>query len=207
MDRTKTSGVANDSIRRADSGGGDSDSCTYNNFLNSHNDTDHLSIRSSRSGNNSETSSLFSDSSSSTSSSSSRRMSVYQPLWVRLACILLDFLTQTYDQIRIVPEIVLFERWLCESYFPGQGHSHELCRSPDIQYELARLRSWKAFFDGVAILLTAVPMGLLADRIGRKKVIASSIIGPILSLCWTVAVCKCTVSILPYVPDVCLIIF
>lgn len=76
----------------------------------------------------------------------------YQPLWVRLACILLDFLTQTYDQIRIVPEIVLFERWVCSAHFPehaGPGH-HELCRTPDIQYELARLRSWKAFFDGVA---------------------------------------------------------
>lgn len=116
----------------------------------------------------------------------------YQPLWVRLACILLDFLTQTYDQIRIVPEIVLFERWLCAAAFPGQvtpDNYDQLCRSPDVQYDLARLRSWKAFFDGLAILLTAVPMGLLADRVGRKKVIASSILGPLLSLCWTVAVC------------------
>lgn len=79
----------------------------------------------------------------------------YQPLWVRLACILLDFLTQTYDQIRIVPEMVLFERWLCDARFPGQQHLHaglgdDVCRTPEIQYELARLRSWKAFFDGVA---------------------------------------------------------
>lgn len=82
----------------------------------------------------------------------------YQPLWVRLACILLDFLTQTYDQIRIVPEIVLFERWLCNSHFPPgeegllllDGGRDHLCRTPDIQYELAQLRSWKAFFDGVA---------------------------------------------------------
>jgi len=70
---------------------------------------------------------------------------------VRLACILLDFLTQTYDQIRIVPEIVLFERWICTPYLPpNTGYSHELCKSHDIQYELAHLRSWKAFFDGVA---------------------------------------------------------
>lgn len=75
----------------------------------------------------------------------------YQPLWVRLACIFLDFLTQTYDQIRIVPEIVLFERWLCEPYLPnGVGYSHELCKSDDIQYQLAQLRSGRAFFDGVA---------------------------------------------------------
>lgn len=75
----------------------------------------------------------------------------YQPLWVRLACIFLDFLTQTYDQIRIVPEIVLFERWLCEPHLPnGVGYSHELCKSDDIQYQLAQLRSGRAFFDGVA---------------------------------------------------------
>lgn len=80
----------------------------------------------------------------------------YQPLWVRLACIFLDFLTQTYDQIRIVPEIVLYERWLCDSYFPGHGgQSHELCKTPDVQYELARLRSWKALFDGVASMCCA----------------------------------------------------
>ncbi|CAN8096018.1 unnamed protein product [Discula destructiva] len=114
----------------------------------------------------------------------------YQPLWVRLACILLDFLTQTYDQIRIVPEIVLFERWICAPYLPdGVEYSHAMCSSHEIQYQLAQLRSGKALFDGVAILLTAVPMGLLADRIGRKRVIATSIMGPLLSLCWTVFIC------------------
>lgn len=84
----------------------------------------------------------------------------HQPLWVRLACIGLDFLTQTYDQIRIVPEIVLFEQYVCRSHFAGDGvggHSlpdgripHELCKNPDVQYQLARLRSWKALFDGIA---------------------------------------------------------
>lgn len=138
----------------------------------------------------------------------------YQPLWVRLACILLDFLTQTYDQIRIVPEIVLFERWICAPYLPpGSEYSHSMCKSHEVQYELAHLRSWKAFFDGVAsmtframhvflafvsgvlkrraepVLITAVPMGLLADRIGRKGVIATSIMGPLLSLCWIMFIC------------------
>lgn len=84
----------------------------------------------------------------------------YQPLWVRLACIALDFLTQTYDQIRIVPEIVLFERWICEPYLPdGTGYSHDVCRSPDIQYQLAQLRSGRAFFDGVASM--KLPMNMM----------------------------------------------
>lgn len=90
----------------------------------------------------------------------------YQPLWVRLACIGLDFLTQTYDQIRIVPEIVLFEQYVCRSHYAGDGGAgglhnlpdgripHELCKNPDVQYQLARLRSWKALFDGIASKLT-----------------------------------------------------
>jgi hypothetical protein len=89
----------------------------------------------------------------------------YQPLWVRLACIGLDFLTQTYDQIRIVPEIVLFEQYVCRSYQAGGGHGrlpdemipHELCKSPDVQYQLARLRSYKALFDGIASRLDKSP--------------------------------------------------
>lgn len=40
------------------------------------------------------------------------------------------------------------------------------------------------------VLLTAVPMGLLADRIGRKRVIATSIMGPLLSLSWIVFICE-----------------
>lgn len=77
----------------------------------------------------------------------------YQPLWVRLACIGLDFLTQTYDQIRIVPEIVLFEQYVCRAHYAqdaGSIISPGLCKAHDVQYQLARLRSWKALFDGIA---------------------------------------------------------
>lgn len=79
----------------------------------------------------------------------------YQPLWVRLACILLDFLTQTYDQIRIVPEIVLFERWVCTPHLaPDMSYPNAICKSHEVQYQLAQLRSWRAFFDGIASMGT-----------------------------------------------------
>lgn len=87
----------------------------------------------------------------------------YLPFWVRLACIGLDFLTQTYDQIRIVPELALFEQYVCRAHYANEPGSYyisdasigsmvlppELCKTPDVQYQLARLRSWKAIFDGV----------------------------------------------------------
>lgn len=41
-----------------------------------------------------------------------------------------------------------------------------------------------------AVLITAIPMGILADRVGRKKVIASSVLGPILQMCWILVVCR-----------------
>lgn len=85
----------------------------------------------------------------------------YQPLWVRLACIGLDFLTQTYDQIRIVPEIALFEQYVCRAHYGQDAGGNlisygaiylppELCKTPRVQYQLARLRGWKALFDGIA---------------------------------------------------------
>ncbi|KAK7740976.1 hypothetical protein SLS53_005039 [Cytospora paraplurivora] len=84
----------------------------------------------------------------------------YQPLWVRLACIGLDFLTQTYDQIRIVPELALFEQYVCRAHYGQDAGSSlisygailppELCKTHDVQYQLARLRSWKALLDGIA---------------------------------------------------------
>lgn len=38
-------------------------------------------------------------------------------------------------------------------------------------------------------------MGVLADRVGRKKVIASSVLGPILQLCWILLVCRSIFSV------------
>jgi len=75
----------------------------------------------------------------------------YQPLWVRLACILIDFFTQVYDQIRIVPEIALFLRSICSAYYgTPDPPAPPSCKILPVQRQLANLRSWKAFFDGVA---------------------------------------------------------
>ncbi len=92
---------------------------------------------------------------------------LYQPLWVRLACIAIDFLTQVYDQIRIVPEMALFERALCRAYYAADDPPERLCKVDAVQQQLAGLRSWKAFFDGVASQRPSLPA---ASRplIGRR---------------------------------------
>lgn len=118
----------------------------------------------------------------------------YQPLWVRLACIGLDFLTQTYDQIRIVPEIVLFEQYVCRFHYAGGvgGHGslpggrvpHELCKNPDVQYQLARLRSWKALFDGIASKLTWGLGWPLGEAVSRLTYFPQSLSPPYLWVSW-----------------------
>ena len=84
---------------------------------------------------------------------------LYQPLWVRLSVIFINFLIELYDQIRIVPEIALFEHSICRSYYsihdpsvigPGGSIAEQLCKFKPIQSQLADFRGWKAFFDGIA---------------------------------------------------------
>lgn len=140
----------------------------------------------------------------------SDRQEVYQPLWVRLAVILINFLIELYDQIRIVPEIALFEHSICRSYYsnhnpsvisPGGSIPEHLCKIKPVQRRLASFRGYKALFDGIAsmssavcissksvltlsVFIMAIPMGTLADKLGRKKVLATSILGPLLSTGW-----------------------
>lgn len=89
----------------------------------------------------------------------SDRQREYQPLWVRLAVIFINFLIELYDQIRIVPEIALFEHSICLSYYsnhdpsvisPGGSIPEQLCKIQPVQRRLASFRGYKAFFDGIA---------------------------------------------------------
>ncbi len=84
----------------------------------------------------------------------------YQPLWVRLACIAVDFLTQVFDQIRILPEIALFERAICRAFYAVDDPAERLCKAVAVQRQLAGLRSWRAFFDGLASQRTRMPPDL-----------------------------------------------
>ena len=85
-------------------------------------------------------------------------LSDLQSLRVRLACILLNFLIEMFDQIIIVPQIALFERSICYTYYVvhdprviDREHlvDERLCKIEPIQQQLAVLRSWKAFFDAL----------------------------------------------------------
>ncbi|TVY56613.1 Efflux pump ustT, partial [Lachnellula cervina] len=103
----------------------------------------------------------------------------------------IHFLLAFCEIIIVAPLIKLLENSLCLSYynFPGNGVQEELCKIPDIQGPLATLRGWKSSFDTIPVLLVAVPFGRLGDRYGRRKILATALVGVAASLCEIFVVC------------------
>ncbi|KAF7182909.1 hypothetical protein CNMCM7691_002653 [Aspergillus felis] len=82
------------------------------------------------------------------------------------------------------PMTRIYESIACRQYYaeydPRQiaadGQVPEsLCKIKEVQTELAAVKGYKEFFDGVLSAFLAIPYGLLADRIGRKPIICLSI--------------------------------
>ena len=98
-------------------------------------------------------------------------------------CLLIEFLTEFSNNVLTVPLVSLIERAVCENYY----HEHDqialsslgpvdevLCKIPEIQGEIAKLRGWKAFFETLAGMAPApivIPRAIttancLSDLIG-----------------------------------------
>lgn len=79
------------------------------------------------------------------------------------------------------PHIEILESIICRQ---AQGSNalgvDENCKSPQVQGELALINGWKDTFDQLPGILLALPYGFAADRIGRKPILALSLIGLIL---------------------------
>ncbi|GFF44705.1 inner membrane transport protein YajR [Aspergillus udagawae] len=82
------------------------------------------------------------------------------------------------------PMTRIYESIACRQYYaeydPRQiaadGQVPEsLCKIKEVQTELAAVKGYMEFFDGVLSAFLAIPYGLLADRIGRKPIICLSI--------------------------------
>ena len=97
-----------------------------------------------------------------------------------------------------VPSIKLFEQAICNRYYDHEselvttaGHpiDETLCKIPPIQNELATLTGFKFTFDALPGLLTALYYGSVADRYGRRLVLALCCAGTLGSLLWILLVC------------------
>ncbi|KAF2157358.1 MFS general substrate transporter [Myriangium duriaei CBS 260.36] len=111
------------------------------------------------------------------------------------------------DGLSMTPLTRLFESVVCYQYWevrdptkialprslvgPGAvgGVAESLCKIQPVQAEVATLKGWQIFFDGIPSLVMALPIGAAADRIGRKPIIFLGCLSLFLKLFWTEIVC------------------
>ncbi|KAK5989003.1 Efflux pump ustT [Cladobotryum mycophilum] len=82
------------------------------------------------------------------------------------------------------PQIEIFESIICRrlhssglDFVYHANNSTSVCKSDDVQSELALLVGWNQSFNQLPGILLALPYGLMADRVGRKTVLLLSLIG------------------------------
>ncbi len=110
----------------------------------------------------------------------------------------LQFLNYFAKHMVEVPSIKLFEQSICNRYYASKGGlfpatngtvDESLCKIQPVQDELAQLVGLKFTFDALPGLLTALYYGSIADRFGRRLVLALCGIGIMCSLAWILFVC------------------
>ena len=115
---------------------------------------------------------------------------------------LLQFLTYFAKHLVEVPLIKLFEQAVCNRYYASHGDdisslaiSHfenvdeSRCKIQIIQREVAELVGLKFTFEALPALITALYYGSVADRFGRRLVLALCCTGTACSLLWILFVC------------------
>lgn len=99
------------------------------------------------------------------------------------------------------PKTRVFEANLCLSYYQEHDPSmithdgtvpEDLCKGDAIQQKLAMIFGWQDTFDAIPGILLAVPLGALADRIGRKWIFVVSLMGLQLNSAFVLLICKST---------------
>ncbi|GKT65419.1 ATP synthase F0 [Colletotrichum tofieldiae] len=91
--------------------------------------------------------------------------------------------------LQIPPSFQLLEDIICRKYFPDHilpGGGDDVCKTPEVQGELAMIKGWQASFDCVAPLLTSIPYGVIADKYGRRPVLSLAMLGVTLELLWQI---------------------
>ncbi|KAI1158658.1 MFS general substrate transporter [Nemania serpens] len=88
----------------------------------------------------------------------------------------------------------IFEDVICDSYYhhspqPPSPPGQDPCEAQPVQKELALVRGFLQLMPIFSGLLCTVPYGLVAERIGRKRVLVLSGAGTLAALSWVLAVC------------------
>ncbi|KAI2781022.1 MFS general substrate transporter [Daldinia loculata] len=100
------------------------------------------------------------------------------------------------DNLQPAALVQVFENVICDDYYKtnslppaSNGTLPNPCKAQPIQKELALVRGFQQLVPIFPSLLCTVPYGLLAERIGRKRVLIMSGAGVFSALSWVLAVC------------------
>lgn len=103
------------------------------------------------------------------------------------------------DLLKYISTIRLIELGVCRehylendpSFVDGNGNVPEyLCKSPEIQQDLAHLRGYLSALESIVGLVLAIPYGLLVGRMGERLLVGINVIGYLLCGTWRLVVCS-----------------
>ncbi|KAI9930843.1 hypothetical protein MW887_010493 [Aspergillus wentii] len=111
------------------------------------------------------------------------------------------FTTMLGDNLQPAALIQIFEDVICDDYYnmhpvppalnttASSTYLADKCKAQPVQKELALVRGFQQLVPVFAALLCTVPYGLLAEHIGRKRVLILNVVGILTALSWVLAVC------------------
>lgn len=103
---------------------------------------------------------------------------------------LLLLLSELAELLLVSPRIRLLESSICRTHYGLPSVPESQCKIPEVQTRLAYIRGWQVFFEALPVMALAIPWGALADRAGRKKVLAVNFLGCAIHIAWFTIVCN-----------------
>jgi MFS family permease len=109
-------------------------------------------------------------------------------------CLIITALVQGANFLLISPLTQLKEVSVCRSYYgPGWSLGRD-CNVEPVQNGLATLIGWQQLFDYLPGILLGIFYGIIADRYGRRPVLALALTGLTVGIAWTQVVCTLRLS-------------
>ncbi|KAJ8112694.1 hypothetical protein OPT61_g5000 [Boeremia exigua] len=96
------------------------------------------------------------------------------------------------------PRTRVYEANICLGYYRETNPSvigadgtipEKLCKVDEVQQKMAMIFGWQDMFDAIPSIFLAIPFGVLADKVGRKWIFTTSLMGLQLNSAWVLGIC------------------